>query len=187
MRLDAATGARVGHVDIVTDVLPGEIDVVHTAVTLANGRAYAGPRRRATCRRGAAASPRCPPNVAAPATYFYGAYGHGGNFSGGGVWGWGGVSVDDDGAVYAGVGNADDTQGPPGRSRRSSRRPTSRPATARTSIKLSGDLSTVLGANDPGRDARRDRRRRFPGTPVLFKPVGCTRHAAGGAGQERAN
>jgi len=174
VRLDAATGTRIGHVDIVTDVLPGQIDAVHTAVTLANGRAYAGTASSCDVSSWRGRVATVPADMSGPATYFYGAYGHGGNFSGGGVWGWGGVSVDDSGAVYAGVGNADNTQGPTGP------QPPFEQTTAEDAgygdhmIKLSADGSTLLASNDPGYTfggATDDVD--FQGTPVLFKPVGC--------------
>ena len=185
VRLDAATGTRVGHVDIVSDVLPGQVDAVHTAVTLANGRAYAG--TGSTCDisawRGRVAT--APADMSGPATYFYTVYGHGGNFSGGGVWGWGGVSVDDNGAVYAGVGNADNTQGPTGP------QPPFDQTTAEDSgygdhlVKLSADGSTLLDSNDPGYTfggATDDVD--FEGTPVLFKPVGCADTLAASHGKD---
>jgi hypothetical protein len=174
VRLDAATGTRVGHVDVVTDVLPGQIDTVHTAVTLANGRVYAGTGSSCDISSWRGRVATAPADLSAPATFFYPSYGHGGSFSGGSIWGWGGVSVGDDGAVYAGVGNTDNTQGAGGP------QPPFQQTTAEDAgygdhmIKLSSDGSTLLDANDPGYNfggATDDVD--FQGTPVLFKPVGC--------------
>ncbi|HEY6235469.1 MAG TPA: hypothetical protein VIW69_10240, partial [Candidatus Elarobacter sp.] len=185
VRLDAVTGSRVGHVDVVSGVLPGQIDAVHTAVTLANGFAYAG--TSSTCDysswRGRVAT--APADMSGPATIFYTAYGQGGNFSGGGVWGWGGVSVDDGGAVYAGVGNTDTSQGATGP------QPPFAQTTAENAgygdhlIKLSPDGGSLLAANDPGYTFGNGTDDvDFEGTPVLFKPVGCTDTLAASHGKD---
>ncbi|HEV2740596.1 MAG TPA: hypothetical protein VGU66_18695 [Candidatus Elarobacter sp.] len=185
VRLDAVTGSRVGHVDVVSGVLPGQIDAVHTAVTLANGLVYAG--TSSTCDysswRGRVAT--APADMSGPATIFYTAYGRGGNFSGGGVWGWGGVSVDDGGAVYAGVGNTDTGQGATGP------QPPFVQTTAENAgygdhlIKLSPDGGSLLAANDPGYTFGNGTDDvDFEGTPVLFKPVGCTDTLAASHGKD---
>ena len=101
------------------------------------------------------------------------------------MWGWGGVSVDDGGAVYAGVGNTDVAQGAAGP------QPPFVQTTAEDAgygdhlIKLSPDGGSLLGANDPGYNfggATEDVD--FEGTPVLFKPVGCTDTLAASHGKD---
>ena len=181
---DAVTGTRLNHVDIVTDVLPGEIDSAHTAVTLANGHVYAGTGAKCDLPAWRGRVATAPADMSGPATMFYTVYGRGGAFSGGGVWSWGGVSVDDNGAVYASVGNADTSKGPTGA------QPPFQQATAEDAgygdhiLELSADGATALDANDPGYDFSAVDDLDLAGTPTLFKPIGCGTTLAAAHGKE---
>jgi hypothetical protein len=75
----------------------------------------------------------------------------------GGVWGWGGVSVDPDGDLYTGVGDAE---------------PDVDTGSSDSMVELTADLSETLGANRPilgtaGDDVD------LGAAPVLFHPRGC--------------
>jgi outer membrane protein assembly factor BamB len=97
-----------------------------------------------------------------------------GQYSGGGVWGWGGVAVEPDGsAVYTGVGNADE----------SAQNPPFVPAPAESAgyaehiLKLTGDLASAADSHlpssidppNPPNATDID----LAGTPILFQPPGC--------------
>jgi hypothetical protein len=172
-RLDAGTGAGATAVNLTPSPLPGELDFSHTALTLSsNGLLYAG--TGSTCDisfwRGSIIAMD---TQSLSLNTFYTTYGLGGNYSGGGVWSWGGVSIDDSGNVYAGVGNADTSPASP--------TPSFTTATseqvgyAEHVVKLSANLSTVLGANYPGFtfDNNASNDLDFSGTPILFQPIGC--------------
>jgi hypothetical protein len=174
VRLDAATGAPLGSVQIASSALTGELNVSHTSVALANGFAYAG--TSAPCDvsswRGRVAAVNA--NASGSARTFFTTYGVGGNYSGGGVWGWGGVSVDDAGAVYAGVGNSDSKSGAIGPQPPFVQISTEQAGYGEHVIKVSADLSSLLGANDPNGRVGNESDVDFAATPVLFKPVGCS-------------
>lgn len=173
VRLDAASGAQLGSVTIGTSALPGEFNIAHTGITLANGFAYAG--TGSSCDipswRGRVAAVSA--NASGNANIAYTTYGVGGNFSGGGVWSWGGVAVDDGGAVYAGVGNADTSQGATGPQPPFTQTTNEQAGYGDHVIKLSSDLSSVIAANYPGGNVGSADDLDFAGTPVLFKPLGC--------------
>jgi hypothetical protein len=182
---DAVTGTRLNHVDIVTEVLPGEIDSAHTAVTLANGRVYAGTGARCDrpSWRGRVATAKA--DMSAGATMFYTVYGRGGAFSGGGVWSWGGVSADENtGAVYASVGNADTSKGPAGAQPPFQQTAAEDAGYGDHLLKLSADGTTALDANNPGYDFSYADDLDLAGTPTLFKPFGCLTVLAAVHGKE---
>jgi hypothetical protein len=105
---------------------------------------------------------------------FFSAWGQGGNYGGGGVWSWGGVSADPSGNIYVATGN-DETG-----SSVASTQTISAPFVAAPEeqagygehlVKLSADLSTVEGSDSPvfnfaigGGDLD------YSGTPVIFSP-----------------
>ncbi|MGH7708871.1 MAG: PQQ-binding-like beta-propeller repeat protein, partial [Vulcanimicrobiaceae bacterium] len=175
-KLNVATGAVEGSTAIAPSPLPNsgsqlEIDFVHTGLTLANGMLYAG--TSSTCDitpwRGRVVAVN-PASMTLASTAFM-TYGQGGNFSGGGVWGWGGASVDSSGSVYIGVGNADTSATEPAGYVNAS---SEHVGYGEHVVKLSADLSTVLGSQFPGftySGASVDLD--FSGTPVLFQPPGC--------------
>jgi hypothetical protein len=184
VRLDAASGTVLGSVNVSPTLIGSELNVAHTALTLANGFVYTG--TSSTCDispwRGRVAAVN--PTLSGAPHVFFTAYGQGGNYSGGGVWGWGGVSVDDSGAVFAGVGNTDDNTTATG----------PKPPFTQTNdetagygdhiIKLAADVSGVLDENNPGytfggNSSDLD----FSGTPVLFTPLGCADPLAAAQGK----
>ena len=174
-RLDVATGTILGSANVAPSPLAmgsaPEVDFLHTALTLApSGLLYAG--TGSTCDvspwRGRVAA--VDTRSMTLASTFFTAFGQGANFSGGGVWGWGGVSIDGSGSVYTGVGNADVNQD----TSPYVTAPNEYAGYAEHVVKLSSDLSTVLAANYPGFTfAGNSVDLDFSGTPVLFSPLGC--------------
>jgi len=177
-RLAGATGAILGRVAIATPnaAWPG-LDFSHTAVTLANGMAYAG--TSATCDispwRGRIVAVNVPAMTVA-GTFFPAWNGTTQPWGGDGIWGWGGVSVDAGGNVYTGVGQTDD-----GETEHGDLLPPFYKAPYEYSglgdhfIKLSPNLSTLESSNLPfpttiiaGNSADLD----LNGTPALFQPAG---------------
>jgi hypothetical protein len=180
-RLNVATGAITGQVDLSTNLLPGESTSAHTSVTLANGALYlgTGSNCEAASWRGQVIS--VDPTSLAVTGRFFTTYGQGGNYGGGGVWGWGGVSADSTGNIYLGSGNAET----PNTIISGTIEPPFVPAGneftgyAEQLTELSANLGTVLGSNYPGFNfgiggSDLD----FPGTPVIFAPLGCDVMAA---------
>ncbi|HEY0381485.1 MAG TPA: hypothetical protein VGC72_04750 [Candidatus Elarobacter sp.] len=178
VRLDAASGAQLGSVVIASSALPGELNVTHTSVTLSNSYnlAYAG--TSAPCDvsswRGRVAAVDLNAS-GSPHTFFtvYNVYG-GPNYSGGGVWGWGGVSIDDAGAVYTAVGNADDSPLPGGPLPPFVHSASEQAAYGESIVKLTADLTSVMTSNEPGGRNNNSGDVDFAATPVLFKPLGCS-------------
>ena len=174
VQLDAATGARIASISVSPSVLPGEVNGARAGLALYGNRVYAGTSSPCdhTPWRGRVAAVHADLS-GSPLVFYtdYTGYVDDGQFSGGGVWGWGGVAIDDAGTVYAGVGNTDNgaQQAP----------------FVQTSDETAGlgdhliamtpDLGVLLAANSPGytfggSSGDLD----FAGTPVLFRPVGCT-------------
>jgi hypothetical protein len=108
--LDAASGAVIGSVPFAPPLAGWKsLDFSHTSVTLgSNGLAYVG--TGATCDisswRGRVAAVSVPSMTLAN-TFFTVWNGTTQPWGGGGVWGWGGVSLDPAGNVLTGVGNTD--------------------------------------------------------------------------------
>jgi hypothetical protein len=186
--LDGATGTILGQVNFTRIVLgPTELNFAHTAVTLGpNGLAYVG--TGSTCDisswRGRIAAINVPAMTLA-ATFFTIWNGGTQPWGGGGVWGWGGVSLDAAGNVFTGVGNADDgTTGAGLIQAPFAAAPTEYSGNAEAFIELSGALTqeaahhpippsvynSVPGAGDLD----------VNGTPVVFTPngTGCDELAA---------
>lgn len=183
---DARNGTQLGGVNLTPDLLPAELDFAHTSVTFANGLLYVG--IGSTCdvsdTRGRVVAVNA--SSLQIASTFFTTWGQGGNYVGGGIWGWGGVSVDGSGNVYTAVGNVWTAQEgvvvPPAVAA-----PTENSALGERFLELSGNLTLVasnapkfpLGANPSASDLD------FTGSPVLFQPMGCDVLAAaqGKAGQ----
>ncbi len=189
--LDGATGDVLGSVNYSGAAAgPSELDLGHTSVTLANGIAYVG--TGSTCDiaswRGRIAAINVPAMTLAN-TFFTlwdpnNQRGQGAqSWGGGGVWGWGGVSIDPSGNVLAAVGNADN--GGVGENG-----PTVPPFTlapyeysgyAEHVLELSSNLSTVIASDLPIAPSEYDGTGDIDqqGTPVVFTPVGCPTMVAG--------
>jgi hypothetical protein len=181
-RLNVATGAVTGSVDVTpaSTILAGEADYGHTGITLANGHIYLG--TGSSCEgttvglpswRGRVVS--VDPTSMTLLNTFFSTWGHGGNYGGGGVWAWGGVSADPSGNIYVATGNAEtnSTVGQPIASPFAAT-DNEQAGYAEHLVKLSSDLSTVLGANYPGFNFTigfldLD----YAGTPVIYQPSGC--------------
>lgn len=191
--LDAASGSVLGQVNFAPAAAGWpSLDFSHTSVTLgSNGLAYIG--TGATCDisswRGRVAAVSVP--AMSLANTFYTVWdpqntrGAGAQpWGGGGVWGWGGVSLDFGGNVLTGVGNTDN-----GSTTHGGINPPFAAAPAESSglgdalIALSPDLSTLENANQPipssmihGDSADLD----LQGTPAIFRPngAGCDPMAA---------
>jgi hypothetical protein len=185
--LDGASGAVLGSVNFAPAVAGWpSLDFSHTSVTLgSNGLAYVG--TSATCDisswRGRIAAVSVPSMTLAntfypdwnPATQPWG---------GGGVWGWGGVSLDFSGNVLTGIGNTDD-----GSTNHGAIVAPFRAAPAEYSglgdafVKVSADLTTLVDSSHPiatssysGDSVDLD----INGTPAVFRPpgTGCSPLAA---------
>jgi len=176
-KLDAASGRLLGSVDVAPSPLAGEINFGHTSLLLDRGTIYAG--TGSTCDisswrgRVAAVHER---SLTLAATFFT-VYGSGSNpapYSGGGVWGWGGVAADANGNVYAGVGNADTNGGTSGPQapfvQTSDETVGYGDHVVELASGLSGLRASSLGAATyGGNSVDLD----LSGTPSLAQPVGC--------------
>jgi hypothetical protein len=186
--IDGTTGALDGSVNFATPnpVMPSEVDFSHTSVTLSNGTAYVG--TSASCDtsswRGRVAAVSVPSMTLAN-TYFTVWNSTTQPWGGGGVWGWGGVSLDGSGNVYTGVGNTDDGETEHGTIQAPfSPAPEEYSGNGDAFIKLSSDISTLedsahpipTGAYNSGMSKDLD----LNGTPAIFTPngVGCDPLAA---------
>ncbi len=189
--LDGATGNVLGSANYSgAAVGPSELDLGHTSVTLANGMAYVG--TGSTCDiaswRGRIAAVSVPAMTLAK-TFFtlwdpkdkrgQGAQ----SWGGGGVWGWGGVSIDPSGNVLAAVGNADNggigengTIVPP-----FTAAPYEYSGYAEHVLELSSNLSTVIANDLPVAPSEYNGTGDIDqqGTPVVFTPAGCPTMVAG--------
>jgi hypothetical protein len=181
--LDAATGTVLGSVNVSGSAAGStELNLGHTSVTLAGGTAYVGTGSFCDISswRGRVVAVSVPSMTVAK-TFFtlwdpLNARGQGAQpWGGGGVWGWGGVSVDPNGNVLTAVGNADaggnyGTIAPP-----FAQAPTEHSGYAEAVLELSNNLSAVLASNHPvaqsiyayANDVDEQ------GTPVVFTPTGC--------------
>jgi hypothetical protein len=181
--LDLATGADRWSVDAVA---PGTDDgadtelraFVHTGLNLVNGKLYAGTsgvcdltpwRGRVAVIDVASHTLQSTLFTTALYTPVAGTY-----YSGGGVWGWGGLSAEPDGsAVYTGVGNADlSDQALP-----FVPAPNETVGYAEHIVSFNAGLTSALDSHSPSQFF-------FPnpssavdidlaGTPILFQPAGC--------------
>jgi hypothetical protein len=175
-RLNVATGAITGSVDLSTSLLSGETVSAHTAVSLVNGQLYLGTASscEAASWRGAVYSVN-PSSLAITGT-FYTTYGQGGNYGGGGVWGWGGVSADPSGNIYFGAGNAESANTYASGTIQAPFvvAPTEYTGYAEHLTELDPTLTTVRGSVYPGFDfSVGGYDLDFPGTPTIFQPLGC--------------
>ena len=188
--LDGATGKILGQVNVTPSPLPGESNFAHTAVTLHNGTAYIGTGTNCdySSWRGRVVSVNVPSMTIAN-TFFTvwdpnNTRGQGAQpWSGGGVWGWGGVTLDTNGNVLTGVGNTDNGQNngtvqPPFVAA-----PLEYGGYGEALLELSPDLSTALASNHPiaptiygGASTDLD----VQGTPIVFHQngAGCSPVAA---------
>jgi len=174
IHLDGASGTLLGKVDVDAGELgQGELNFGHTSVTLADGLAYVG--TGSTCDlpawRGRIAAVNVPAMTVAHT--FYTVWNKTTEWDGGGVWGWGGVSLDFNGNVLTGVGNTDNgTNGtipPPFEAA-----PQEFSGNGEALMELSSDLTkvaenhpipqSVYGGNSVDLDVN--------GTPAVFKPMG---------------
>jgi hypothetical protein len=174
--LDAASGAVLGQVNVAPPVHGwSTLDFAHTAVTLSDGVAYVG--TGSTCDispwRGRVAAVDVPAMQLA-ATFSPVWKGTSQPWSGGGIWGWGGVSIDAAGNVLTGVGNTDNgTNG--GLAPPFAPAPFEYSGLGEALVKLSPRLSAVIDSNHPiptggygGMSVDLD----VQGTPALFTPNG---------------
>lgn len=180
-RLTAATGAVTAHVDITPSLLRGEWVVSHAALTLANGLLYAGTSSSCDDSSWRGRVVVLDASTLKVVRTFFTVWNAGPTpapYSGGGVWGWGGVSVDSAGNVYFGVGNADTSQdagGNPGPKAPFAVAANEQAGYGEHIVKTSATLSQVYAATYPGFDfAVGGQDLDFSGTPVLAQPPGCS-------------
>ena len=184
--LDAGSGAVLGQVSFASpnSTWPS-LDFSHTSVTLSNGVAYVG--TSATCDisswRGRVAAVNVPAMTLAN-TFYTVWNGTTQPWGGGGVWGWGGVSLDFSGNVLTGIGNTDNGTTSHGAIVSPFKAaPEEYSAYGDALVQLSSNLSTVEASNHPiptsnfsGTSVDLD----LNGTPDIFRPngVGCDPLAA---------
>jgi glucose dehydrogenase len=195
--LDLATGADRWSVDVVA---PGTDDgsdtelraFVHTGLNLVNGKLYAGTSGVCdiTPWRGRVAvvdvATHTLQNTFYTVANFTGVPGT--FYSGGGVWGWGGVSAEADGSyVYTGVGNAD-TAAQTGSFVQA---PSETAGFAEHVVSIRGDLTLTGGALDSNAPSLQFLSNPLSasdidlsGTPVLFQPPGCSQPLLAVQGKE---
>jgi hypothetical protein len=182
-RLDGASGTILGRVNFAAPAVGNpEQNFSHTAVTLSNGVAYVG--TGSTCDisswRGSVVEISVPSMTVANRFFTLwdpqNTRGAGAQpWSGGGVWGWGGVSLDAAGNVYTGVGNSDNglshgTIAPP-----FVKTPHEYAGYAETLLELSPSLSSVVANNHPIPTSTYSRTVNdldIQGTPLVFRPNG---------------
>jgi hypothetical protein len=177
-RLSVATGVVTGQVDVTPTLLTGESNHSHSGIAFANGKIYLG--TSSDCEgggtypmwRGRVVS--VDPVSMALSNTFFTTWAQGGNYGGGGVWGWGGVSSDPAGYIYAATGNTE-TLGIVGTS------PIPPPFVAAPDqnygygehlVKLNSSLG-LRSANYPGFQLSGHGDLDYAGTPVVFQPPGC--------------
>jgi hypothetical protein len=178
--LDGGSGAVLGQVSVAppTSGWPS-LDFSHTAVTLgSNGLAYVG--TGATCDisswRGRVAAVSVPSMTLAN-TFYTVWNGTTQPWGGGGVWGWGGVSLDFSGNVLTGVGNTDNGTTSKGTIVAPfSPSPEEYSGNGDALVQLSANLSTVEATNHPipvgnfgGDSVDLD----LDGTPAVFQSSGA--------------
>jgi hypothetical protein len=180
-KLSAATGQIQSSVDVTPTLEPGEANTSHAGVSFANGRIYVG--TGSNCEgsspsaypswRGRVVSVD-PASMTVLSTFFT-TWGQGGNYGGGGLWAWGGVSADPSGNIYLSSGNAETNNSvnvaiqPP-----FALTTNEQAGYAEHLVKLSGDLSTVYGSNYPGFNfSIGGQDLDYVGVPVVFQPPGC--------------
>jgi hypothetical protein len=163
-KLDPATGNVLGSVPIVTPQteLPNEIDFAHTGLTLAGNMLYVG------------TGTTCDLSSWRGRNTFYPVWSQAAQYSGGGVWGWGGAAVDASGNVYVGTGNADINKHAIGPQPPFITTTNEQVAYGEHLVQLSNDVSTVessFAVQYPF--SKTVTNLDLSGTPVLFTPVGC--------------
>jgi outer membrane protein assembly factor BamB len=172
-KFNPLTGAEIASVSILPAALPGEVDTAHTSLTLDRklNLLYVG--TGSTCDisswRGSVTAINS--MTMKVVSTFYTAYGRGAKYSGGGVWGWGGVTLDADGDVYFGAGNADNSGAnlPP-----FAKTTSEHVGYAEHLVETTPKLNSVIASNYPGfrgQNAAVDLD--FTGSPMLFTPLGC--------------
>ncbi len=183
--IDGASGTVLGQVDFAPNPIgPSELNFSHVSVTLAGSVAYVG--TAATCDisswRGRVVAINVP--TMSIANTLFTVWNPTTNWGGGGVWGWGGVSIDTNGTVFTGVGNTDNGTTTRGTiSAPFQVAPSEESGNGDSFMAISSDLATIYQTNHPipntifgGQAADLD----INGTPAIFKPsgVGCDTLAA---------
>ena len=183
-RIDAGSGTILGKTNVTpTAAGSSEQNFGHTAVTLSNGTAYVG--TGSTCDltswRGRVAAVSVPA-MTLTKTFFtvwdpQNARGYGSQpWSGGGIWGWGGVSLDPAGNVLTGVGNTDTGLSSIPFVSPFQDAPLEYSGFGETLLELSGNLSNVVASNHPIAPSTYNAVSDdldVQGTPLVFTPQGA--------------
>jgi hypothetical protein len=145
-------------------------EFLHTALTFANGKVYGGTGSTCDITPWQGRVFALDVNTRAVSTFFT-TYNQGGAYSGGGVWGWGGVSVDGNGAVFAAVGNADTAS----QTAPFVQAPFETSGYGEQIVALSAALGSVYASNSPSFTEYPSSATDIDlsGTPVLFQPPNC--------------
>jgi hypothetical protein len=183
-KINPVNGGVLAVVTVNPSNLSGELNFTHAGLTLSpNGLLYVGTSSSCDIE-----SWRGSLSVIDVATLkvkhtFYPVYKQTGEtdagpYSGGGIWGWGGPSLDGHDDVYVGVGNADINAKPKGSPFVAA--PSEHVSYGDHIVKLTPDLATVLASNLPSNETFNGNSQDldFSGTPVISFPVGCTARTA---------
>jgi hypothetical protein len=185
-KINILNGQIEAKVNIAPSPYPGEVNLTHTSLTLANGMLYAG--TGSTCDISSWRGRIVAVNEASMTLVntFYPVWNQTqvaspspAAFSGGGVWGWGGVSVDSGGNIWGAVGNLD-TQTNPGPQPPFVQHNKEFDDYGEHLLELTPNLSTVMQSNYPGFvfNNQMSSDLDISGTPVLGQPLGCHEMAA---------
>ena len=185
--IDAASGTVIGQVNFApAQVSAGEFNNhAHTSVALSNGTAYVGIGSACDVSswRGSVVAISVP-SMAVIGTFLTlwdpnNTRGQGAQpWSGGGVWGWGGVSLDAAGNVFTGVGNADNGTNVGTIQAPFTSAPQEYSGYAETLLELAPNLSQAIASHHPiGLGFYNSSTGAIDldvqGTPVFFTPTGC--------------
>jgi hypothetical protein len=105
---------------------------------------------------------------------FFTTWGHGGNYGGGGLWAWGGVSADSFGYIHAATGNTETATsvGTTAIPAPFTAAPVETAGYGEHLLKLDASLG-LHSSNYPGFDPTGEGDLDYAGTPVVFQPPGC--------------
>jgi hypothetical protein len=179
-QLNPLSGAQAAVVNIAPSPLPGEVDFGHTSLTLANGLLYAGTSSLCDYSSWRGSVVAVNESAMTVSNTFYTDYEQAAApspapYSGGGVWGWGGASIDASGNVYFGVGNTDTNYGSSGPQTPFVQTNVETAGFGDQLVVASSNLSSVIASNLPaytfntGLSNDLD----YSGSPMLAQPVGC--------------
>jgi len=180
-QLTAANGSLLQQVNFTPNLLTGELNLTHTSLTLSGPTLYVGSSSSCDVSSWRGRIAAISKSGMTLSNTFYTAWNQGQApspaatpLSGGGVWGWGGVSIDPGGNVWTAVGNVDTNSGSSGPQAPFVQDSTEYDAFGEHVLQLSSNLSTEMQYNYPGFTfSSTSSDLDISGTPVLAQPLGC--------------